>query len=271
MAWWPPVRRGPGQCARLPQALTSVGHTSRWQLGERVVDVARTLKPGTVIANFVLKDGKMSYPNAHGYHAALFVRGEGYSVVTGKASQIIMFDQWSSGSLPHVPGPRPVRAYTPEQVQQNRRSPLRQRERLLRGDGAMRSVLFAVLATICGYASAQVYSCPQLYPGRDAPAAPLTGAAMMWGEFHGNGYLHGDEEVVQGGYDVHYGFADDEQAWLICMYGGRKRTKGDMGWPGTKWWMQLAPKVGRCDVQVREIKSPGRGESTWTATAICKH
>lgn len=108
-----------GQCARLPQVLTNVGHTSRWQLGERVVDVARTLKPGTVIANFKLVDGKWKYPNEHRYHAALFVRGEGYSVVTGKPSQIIMFDQWSSAGLPHVPGPRPVRAYTPEQIQQN--------------------------------------------------------------------------------------------------------------------------------------------------------
>jgi hypothetical protein len=103
-----------GQCARLPQALTSVGHTSRWQPGERVIDVARTLKPGTVIANFKLVDGRLKYPNAHGYHAAIFVRGEGFSVVTGKPSQIIMFDQWI-GSTPaksHAPGIRPVRART---------------------------------------------------------------------------------------------------------------------------------------------------------------
>ena len=99
-----------GQCARLPQVLTSVGHTSRWQPGERVIDVARTLKPGTVIANFKLVDGKLKYPNAHRYHAAIFVRGEGFSIVTGKPSQIIMFDQWI-GSTPknsHAPGTRPV-------------------------------------------------------------------------------------------------------------------------------------------------------------------
>jgi hypothetical protein len=114
-----------GQCARLPQELTSVGHTSRWQPGERVVDVAKTLKPGTVIANFVLKDGKMVYPNTHGYHAALFVRGEGFSVATGKPSQIIMFDQWKNAraDASHAPGTRPVRAYTPEQARQSRRSP----------------------------------------------------------------------------------------------------------------------------------------------------
>jgi hypothetical protein len=100
-----------GQCARLPQALTNAGHTSRWRAGERVVDVAKTLKPGTVIANFKLIDGKLKFPNEHGYHAAIFVRGEGFSVVTGKASQIIMFDQWV-GATPtksHAPGTRPVR------------------------------------------------------------------------------------------------------------------------------------------------------------------
>lgn len=103
-----------GQCARLPQALTSVGHTSRWQRGERVVDVAKKLKSGTVIANFKLVDGKFKYPNEHGYHAAIFVRGEGFSVATGKPSQIVMFDQWI-GATPnrsHAPGIRPVRTRT---------------------------------------------------------------------------------------------------------------------------------------------------------------
>lgn len=101
-----------GQCARLPQALTNVGHTSRWQPGERVVDVAKTLKPGTVIANFKFVDGKLKFPNEHRYHASIFVRGEGYSVVTGKASQIVMFDQWvgATPKMSHAPGTRPVRA-----------------------------------------------------------------------------------------------------------------------------------------------------------------
>lgn len=83
-----------GECARLAQELTSVGWTGRWRPGERVVDVAKTLKPGTVIANFLFEYGKAWYPSSHGWHAALFVRGEGYSVTTGKPSQIIMFDQW---------------------------------------------------------------------------------------------------------------------------------------------------------------------------------
>lgn len=98
-----------GECARLPQELTNVGHTSRWRPGERVVDAARTLKPGTVIANFWFEYDKTWYPNIHGYHAALFVRGEGYSVVTGKPSRIIMFDQWV-GKWPSL---RPVRNWPP--------------------------------------------------------------------------------------------------------------------------------------------------------------
>jgi hypothetical protein len=55
---------------------------------------------------------EISYPNEHGYHAAIFVRGDGFSIVTEKPSQIIMFDQWV-GSTPnrsHAPGTRPVRA-----------------------------------------------------------------------------------------------------------------------------------------------------------------
>ncbi|HWJ93420.1 MAG TPA: BPSL0067 family protein [Telluria sp.] len=95
------LKIGNGECVRLPQELTSVGHTSRWQPGDRVVDVAKTLQPGTVIANFLFEYDKKWYPNSHGWHAALFVRGEGYSVVTGAPSQIVMFDQWR-GRAPNL-------------------------------------------------------------------------------------------------------------------------------------------------------------------------
>jgi hypothetical protein len=101
-----------GECARLPQELTSVGWTGRWQRGDRVIDVARTLKPGTVIANFKLIDGKWQYPhgpgvNVHGYHAALFISGDTFSTSTGKAGGIWMFDQWHTGR-PKPPGSRHV-------------------------------------------------------------------------------------------------------------------------------------------------------------------
>jgi hypothetical protein len=73
-----------GQCARLPQELTAVGWSGRWQRGDRVIDVARTLKPGTVIANFKLIDGRWQYPRGtaaevHGHHAALFMSADSYS------------------------------------------------------------------------------------------------------------------------------------------------------------------------------------------------
>jgi hypothetical protein len=110
-----------GECARLPQALTNVGHTSRWQPGERAIDV-RNLAPGTVIANFVFENGKARYPNAHGYHAALFVKAEGQSIATGKPSQILMFDQWA-GRHAKTPGVRAVRAYSDEVAKQRGISP----------------------------------------------------------------------------------------------------------------------------------------------------
>jgi len=85
-----------GECARLPQKLTTVGWTGLWQRGPRVLDVARTLKPGTVIATFKLIDGKWQYPRppatVHGYHAALFMGADSYS--EGKPMRIWMFDQW---------------------------------------------------------------------------------------------------------------------------------------------------------------------------------
>lgn len=54
------------------------------------------------------------YPSLHSFHAALFVRGEGYSTVTGAPSQIIVFDQFK-GLTTHTPGTRTIRAYTEEQ------------------------------------------------------------------------------------------------------------------------------------------------------------
>jgi len=104
-----------GECARLPQELTSVGWTGRWQRGERVLDVAKTLKPGTVIANFRLIDRRWQYPhgkgvNVHGYHAALFMSGDRFNTTTGKAGGIFMFDQWRTGKH-KPPSPRHVNVW----------------------------------------------------------------------------------------------------------------------------------------------------------------
>jgi hypothetical protein len=107
-----------GECARLPQELTNVGHTTRWQPGPPVIEVARTLKPGTVIANFVWEWNTGWFPSTHTYHAALFIRGEGYSTVNGKPSQIVVFDQYKGHGNGHTPGPRTIRAYTYDQAKE---------------------------------------------------------------------------------------------------------------------------------------------------------
>lgn len=106
---------GSGECVALPQGLTGVGYTGRWQRGDRVLDVARTLKPGTVIANFKLIDGKWQYPHGpgvkvHGYHAALFMGADSYGTQTGKPSRIFMFDQWRNPP-PKWPSRRPVHVW----------------------------------------------------------------------------------------------------------------------------------------------------------------
>lgn len=83
-----------GQCARLPQVLTDVGYTGRWQPGPRVIDLDYLL-PGTVIANFKIVNGKPKFPNEHGYHAALFDRfWRGAKMVNGLPCEFSMFDQW---------------------------------------------------------------------------------------------------------------------------------------------------------------------------------
>lgn len=104
-----------GQCARLPQELTNVGHTSRWQPGDRVIDVARTLQPGTVIANFLFEYDKAWFPNSHDWHAALFVKAEGFSMTTGRPNKIWLFDQYL-GKKKKTPGVRWINCYTDEHV-----------------------------------------------------------------------------------------------------------------------------------------------------------
>jgi hypothetical protein len=100
-----------GECAKLPQFFTDVGHTSRWQPGPRVVDLAY-LNPGTVIANFVFEQGRARYPNQHGYHAALFDRFEHRLLSNGQSSSFYMVDQWVGKAI----STRPVIGYTPAQA-----------------------------------------------------------------------------------------------------------------------------------------------------------
>lgn len=98
------------QCVALPQFLTTVGHTSRWQPGERVVDL-KSLRPGTVITNFVFDKGKARFPNMHRYHAAIFV-GFGEPKPGGGYWRIWVIDQWSGMPM----GKRYKRAWTKEEL-----------------------------------------------------------------------------------------------------------------------------------------------------------
>jgi hypothetical protein len=82
------------ECAALPQFLTDVGYTGRWQPGPRVIDLAFLL-PGTVIANFKTVNGKPKFPNKSGWHAALFERFlHGARMVNGLPCEFSMFDQF---------------------------------------------------------------------------------------------------------------------------------------------------------------------------------
>jgi hypothetical protein len=80
-----------GECVRLVQHYTNVGHTSTWRPGERVLD-AKVIVPGTVIANFT-KAGR--WPGKRkGNHAALFIEF-GPRGPDGRPTSIIVMDQWT--------------------------------------------------------------------------------------------------------------------------------------------------------------------------------
>lgn len=150
----------------------------------------------------------------------------------------------------------------------------------------MKDFLFIALVLSCTIAQAEVYRCPQTYSEKDAPAESLTGAYMMWGERPSDGPpfpLGWDtprEEAVAEGLDLHYGLPEDEQSWLICQYGARKRVQGRLlkgrewgqhmaGSERYLWFLKLRPKISVCTVRIREIKSRGPSKSTWTVTAVC--
>jgi hypothetical protein len=83
------------ECAALPQFLTAVGYTGRWHPGPRVIDLDFLL-PGTVIANFKLVDGRLKYPNQHGWHVGLFDKfWRGAMMVNGLPCEFSMFDQYA--------------------------------------------------------------------------------------------------------------------------------------------------------------------------------
>lgn len=163
---------------------------------------------------------------------------------------------------------------------------MRQGRRLLRGARPMSRILVVAIALCGAVAHAEVYRCPPAYPGRDAPALPLTGAFVMWGERptsgppFPDGWLRGDDRPAEDGVDVDYELPHEpEPKWLICEYGSRKRVKGRLqnghewgqymeGYGKQVWFVKLAPTVSTCTVRTREVKA--RRPSTWTAMAVCE-
>jgi hypothetical protein len=151
----------------------------------------------------------------------------------------------------------------------------------------MSRLLLAALALSCASAHAEVYRCPQTYPGDDGPPAPITSATIMWGERPTGdgppfppGWITPDEKAVKDGTDDTYALDAEEPSWLICDYGATKRIAGKshnghewgqrMGGGKFLWFVKLLPITGLCTVQSREIKAREPNKSNWTVTAICK-
>ncbi|KQV52252.1 hypothetical protein [Massilia sp. Root335] len=150
----------------------------------------------------------------------------------------------------------------------------------------MKRTLIAALVLSCSVARAGDYRCPPTYPGKDAPADPLTNAYMMWGKRPSSGppfpsgWDHPDERAAAEGTDLRYELPANEEGWFICEYGSRKRIKGrfhgghewgqHMAPLGEQpWFIKVSPNDTRCVVRIREIKGCDPGKSTWTVTATC--
>jgi hypothetical protein len=148
----------------------------------------------------------------------------------------------------------------------------------------MKRILATLFALSAYVAHAEVFRCPptypdQTYPIKDKPNAPLTGAEVMFGDRptsgppYPDGWLTPDEIAQEGGMDFRYALSENEQGWLICTYGARKRIKGrfhgakESGQhmePGQPWFIRLPQKVTACTVHVRETQP-----LTWVVTAEC--
>lgn len=75
------------QCVAIAQATTSIGHTSTWRQGAKVV--GSDIKPGTVIASGWVNGRYLSKPK--GNHTAIYI-GQ-------KNGMIEVYDQWSKGPM----------------------------------------------------------------------------------------------------------------------------------------------------------------------------
>lgn len=110
------------ECAALVQSITSIGHTSRWQPGPRVVDQT-FIKPGTIIANFKFENGRARYPNQSGWHVAIF-SDFGNRRPGGGYTHFWIVDQWRGKTV----GRRRKQAWTPEEIKRNNIRPVNDAE-----------------------------------------------------------------------------------------------------------------------------------------------
>lgn len=75
------------------------------------------LQPGTVIANFKLKEGLLQrFPNTHGYHVSLFAGWSPLKASTGEPLGIIVVDQWHNRRV----GPRTIKVYSEAEAKSRR-------------------------------------------------------------------------------------------------------------------------------------------------------
>ena len=136
----------------------------------------------------------------------------------------------------------------------------------------MKRLLAVVCLSWCAQVCAQVYRCPETYPG-DREGRRLVNAEMRIGERNGQTALHGDIADVSDGSHTHYNFPDEVPRWMICQYGG-KRIGATAISPaqvvnGREWPIRLNSLVDMCDLDLREHKGHGGPGSMWTAVANC--
>lgn len=77
---------GEGQCVEYVQAVLSVGHTSRWRAGRKVLETSE-LAIGTAVMT-ATADGR--YPASHPRHAGIFMG----HVDNGQRRGFLILDQW---------------------------------------------------------------------------------------------------------------------------------------------------------------------------------
>ena len=149
----------------------------------------------------------------------------------------------------------------------------------------MRPLFFACCLLIATAAKAQVFKCPDPYPGADAALnmpASLQGQARLQpshlsmayvyvGELYGDQYLVGPDVAHSNGQmDIQQGFRLEDKKWLVCVYGGNEWSGSKQGINGpVQLWQKLDSKITSCVLKVRKLKTSTYPQP-WTATAECK-